>query len=136
MKKIVVIVLIGVCLCLFIPIQSNVDKSEYLRLHIRANSNLEIDQSVKYKVKVAIVDFLEDKITKTQNKAEAINVINENVENIENVADFILANSGMNYTSSAQIKKEFFPTRTYENLTLENGWYDALIVNLGAGKGG
>ena len=31
---------------------------EYLRIHIRANSNDSIDQSVKYKVKESIVEYM------------------------------------------------------------------------------
>jgi len=34
------------------------DESTYLRIHIRANSNDAADQSVKYKVKESIVDFM------------------------------------------------------------------------------
>ena len=30
---------------------------------------------------------------------------------------------------------EEFPTRVYGGLTLENGFYDALIIELGSGKG-
>ena len=32
--------------------------TEYLRIHIRGNSNLEIDQLVKYKIKDAVVEVL------------------------------------------------------------------------------
>ena len=36
---------------------------------------------------------------------------------------------------AAKIDKEKFPTRSYENVTLEEGVYDALIIELGSGKG-
>ena len=39
------------------------------------------------------------------------------------------------YKSRAVLREELFPTRTYDNLTLESGFYDALIVELGEGKG-
>ena len=47
----------------------------------------------------------------------------------------MLKKNGKNYVCTAQIKTEEFPTRVYEDLTLERGFYDALILNLGSGKG-
>ena len=35
----------------------------------------------------------------------------------------------------AKINNEYFPSRTYEDLTLNEGWYDALIISLGTGEG-
>ena len=37
--------------------------------------------------------------------------------------------------SEALIRNEKFPTRVYGELTLDCGYYDALIINLGSGKG-
>ena len=54
---------------------------------------------------------------------------------IENVANQTLQSNGFTYSSKAKIANEYFPTRTYENITLEEGYYDALILNLGSGEG-
>ena len=37
-------------------------KNDYLRIHVRANSNEQIDQSVKYKVKDEIVKYITPRI--------------------------------------------------------------------------
>ena len=42
---------------------------------------------------------------------------------------------GFTYRSSVKLAVERFPTRTYGDLTLGEGYYDALIVNLGSGEG-
>ena len=47
----------------------------------------------------------------------------------------MLAQNGFAYTSDAQLKKEIFPTRSYDGIVFEQGEYDALVVNLGSGKG-
>ena len=47
-----VVIVVG---SLFLPQNKEYD---YLRLHIRANSNLAIDQNVKYEVKNCVVEFL------------------------------------------------------------------------------
>lgn len=108
---------------------------EYLRIHIRANSNSEIDQSVKYMVKDAIVEALIPVLSEVESKDEAVKVMTENFDYIENVADAVLKSEGFSYKSSARIDNEYFPSRTYQNLTLDEGYYDALIVDLGSGEG-
>ena len=42
---------------------------------------------------------------------------------------------GYNYGARANVRAEEFPVRVYGELTLEAGVYDALIVELGTGKG-
>ena len=42
---------------------------------------------------------------------------------------------GFDYFADATILKEYFPTRTYDDVTLYDGEYDALIINLGSAKG-
>ena len=106
-----------------------------LRIHIRANSNSEIDQSVKYMVKDAIVEALIPVLSEVESKDEAVKVMTENFDYIENVADAVLKSEGFSYKSSARIDNEYFPSRTYQNLTLDEGYYDALIVDLGSGEG-
>ncbi len=128
---IAIIVLSGVCLL-------NVDTpthTEYLRIHVRANSNLEIDQSVKYQVKDAVVDFLTPYIANCDTKQKAQDMLNKNLPLIESVCDNVLKSNGFSYKSKASVKNERFPTRVYNDLTLEGGFYDALIIELGSGKG-
>lgn len=110
-------------------------KEEYLRIHIRANSNLQEDQDIKYEIKDEIINFLTPIISCCNNKKEVENALNENLNNIECIANNILAQNNFDYISHAKINNEYFPIRSYDNLTLENGYYDALIISLGSGKG-
>ncbi len=108
---------------------------EYLRIHIRANSNLAIDQDVKYKIKDELVSFLTPVISTCKTKKDFEEKLKQNLLNIERISNNILAQNSFDYKSSACLKNEYFPVRSYDNLTLENGYYDALIVNLGEAKG-
>ncbi len=123
-----------VCVLLFCPFNetSNV---EYLRIHIRANSNSYIDQSVKYKVKDAVVDALIPIVSELYTFDEAKKVISQNFDLIEECANATLAQNNFTYKCNAKIDNEYFPTRTYEQITLEEGYYDALILELGSGEG-
>ena len=110
-------------------------ETQYLRIHIRANSNSDEDQSVKYKVKDEIVEALIPLLADVESFDEAKSIVSQNFDYIEKVANKTLLDNGFFYTSSASIKNESFPTRSYDDITLEEGYYDALILNLGSGDG-
>lgn len=108
---------------------------DYLRIHIRANSNSQIDQSVKYKVKDSIVDYLTPWLCIVKTKQQAIEVVNKEKVNMQNIGKKVLKENGFNYSVNVKIANEYFPTRTYNNTTLESGYYDAVIVELGDAVG-
>jgi len=126
-----IIMLIGIGLVL----PQNLTHKEYLRIHVRANSNAQVDQDIKYLIKDKIVEYLTPYIAECNTKQKAESMIKSQLPAIENVADRVLISSGFKYKSSAKINNEQFPTRVYGNLTLDGGYYDALIVELGDGKG-
>lgn len=136
MKKIfgfgIILIIVGTLLLCGINKQVN---ATYLRIHIRANSNFEIDQNVKYEIKDEIVEYLTPFLINGKTFERAKVIINEQLENIENVANNVLLSKGFAYTAKAKLNEEFFPTRSYSSLTLESGFYDALIVSLGSGEG-
>lgn len=109
--------------------------NEYLRIHVRANSNSQVDQSVKYLVKDEVVKYITPYAAKCVDKETAIKIISEITDDIEKVCDRVLKENGFSYTSKASVRSEDFPTRVYGDLTLEAGVYDALIIELGSGTG-
>lgn len=123
-----------VLVLLFCPINSE-SSVQYLRIHIRANSNSYADQSVKYKVKDAVVEELIPLVSEIESFEEAKKVIEANFGFIESVADRVLEENDFTYKTHAKIDNEYFPTRAYEDVTLEEGNYDALILELGSGEG-
>ncbi|MBQ3234615.1 MAG: stage II sporulation protein R [Clostridia bacterium] len=108
---------------------------EYLRIHIRANSNGEQDQSVKYRVKSAMVEYLTPFIAECSTKEQAMKMLDAQVENLQELSNKTLKSNGFDYKSKVSVRKEKFPTRVYGDFTLEEGIYDAIIVELGEGKG-
>ena len=111
------------------------EHTEYLRIHIRADSNEKSAQAVKYRVKDAVVDFLTPYIAECDTKSKAESMIKDRLSDIETVADKVLCEQGFTYKSHAKICAEKFPTRSYGEYVLEQGYYDALIIELGSGKG-
>lgn len=140
MKKLVACIAVILAVIATIAFVKNADgqaraNSDYLRIHVRANSNEQIDQSVKYKVKDEVVKFITPYAAQCTEKEKAIKVISGILPEIEKVCDAVLKQNGFKYTSKASIREEQFPTRVYGDLTLENGVYDALIIELGSGTG-
>ncbi len=111
------------------------DAQSYLRVHIRANSNSAEDQEVKYKVRDKVVEFLTPIVAECSTKSEAMEKIGENLDGAAAVADQTLRANGYTYGARASLREEEFPTRVYQNATLAAGVYDALILELGTGKG-
>ena len=54
---------------------------------------------------------------------------------MQNIGKKVLKENGFNYSVNVKIANEYFPTRTYNNTTLESGYYDAVIVELGDAVG-
>lgn len=130
---IICVIIIG---AVIIAMKSTPNQQEqYLRIHIRANSNDASDQSVKYKVKESVVEYMTPKLENVSTKKQAMNVLKNNLDNMKKVADRTLALNGYAYTSNIRLCQEEFPVRTYGDLTLESGVYDALIIELGSGTG-
>ena len=109
--------------------------TEYLRIHIRANSNAQVDQTVKYQVKDAVVKYLTPFIAECKTKSAAQQMLEQRLSGINAVADSVLRQNGFDYTAKSSVKREKFPTRVYGEHELESGFYDALIVELGDGTG-
>ena len=107
----------------------------FLRIHIRANSNDTIDQAVKYQVKDALVTYLTPILAEATTKAEAMELVSKNIDEITEVACLTLQNCGYNYGAKAELRREEFPARCYDDVVLESGEYDSLIVELGSGTG-
>lgn len=138
MKKFIAIlsIIISICvLAIFLPEQSTDYQYDYLRLHIRANSNSSIDQNVKYLIKDHLVEYLTPYLSEVESKEEAVAVINSLERELESRCIYLLRENGFSYSANVKIANEYFPTRTYNNVTLESGYYDAVIVELGTATG-
>ncbi len=139
MKKFVAVIIAVFAVIGTIALVKNMESTQantdYLRIHVRANSNSQTDQSVKYIVKDEVVRFITPYAAQCTDKDKAMDIIGNILPEIEDVCDRVLRSHGFNYKSKASVRAEEFPTRVYGDLTLESGIYDALIIELGSGTG-
>lgn len=130
-----IIIIATVCFAGAANIGASGADMDYLRIHVRANSNSAIDQQVKYEVKDEVVSYITPFVAECVTKEKAIEVMTAHLSEIEEVCTKALEARGYTYGARAEIRREEFPTRVYDGVTLEAGIYDALIVELGTGEG-
>ncbi|MBQ7885061.1 MAG: stage II sporulation protein R [Clostridia bacterium] len=136
MKKLAVLgAVIIIVLVIILGTTYKQTSTDYLRIHIRANSNLEVDQAVKYKIKDQVVLTLTPLVANCDSFDSVKSVMANNLALIDGVANRVLRENGFSYTAKSKLCEEEFPTRAYGEFVLEAGFYDAIIVELGKAEG-
>lgn len=106
-----------------------------LRLHIMANSNSCKDQDLKLKVRDRILKDFGEEFSETEDLVSAEKITKENLDLVKNLAQDEIFKNGYNYPVEAHLVRMKFDTRSYENITLPAGYYDALRITIGEGEG-
>ncbi len=119
----------------FSQIPTKQENSQYLRIHIRANSNASVDQQIKLEIRDLVVNFLAKDIACIHSKEDAMKLIESKKSAVNGLIDGFLQQKGFNYSANVKICKEEFPSRQYEDVTLSAGYYDAVIIELGKAEG-
>lgn len=109
--------------------------SKVLRLHILANSDSEVDQALKIKVRDKIIESSGDFLDGATDKISAQNLTAKNLENIKKIAQTEVEKQGFSYPVQVEVTEMYFPTRKYDSTTFPAGRYDALRVLIGEGAG-
>lgn len=105
------------------------------RLHVIANSDSEEDQNLKYKVRDALLEYMNSLCSDVSSKEEAINIAKTHINNFYNIAQNVVYENGYDYTINITIGKCDFPTKQYGDVSLPAGVYDALRVEIGSASG-
>ena len=133
-KEVVVLLLIlavGIAAGTYYTNHLKIEHPGLIRLHVVANSDSPEDQLLKLRVRNELIRFMEGQPDVESARA----YIDEHLEEIETLSEDVIRNSGFGYTAKAERKVTFIPEKSYEDLTLPAGNYEALKVTLGEGKG-
>ena len=106
-----------------------------LRLHVLANSDSEADQALKLKVRDAVLRKSGKIFSGTKTKAEAMGQARRYRKSLEAAARQALRENGCEDPVTARLETVYFNTRTYGEVTLPAGYYDAVQVRIGRGEG-
>ena len=106
-----------------------------IRLRVITNSNDSLDVNIKEQVK----KYLEKdvyKLTKDSDSIEeARNIISSNIPYIEENINTIFLQNNYNLPFKVNYGDNFFPEKTYQGITYEEGMYESLAIYIGDAKG-
>ena len=105
------------------------------RLHVIANSNSTKDQALKYKVRDSLLEYMNSLCINTKSKKEAISLAKSHINDFNEIAKKTILDNGYTYPVSVEIGQYDFPTKTYADVSLPAGIYDALRVKIGNAEG-
>lgn len=106
-----------------------------IRLHVIANSDSPEDQTLKGKVRDAVLEYVHNEIKESKSIQQTISIINEKMNGITAVAENVILKNGKSYGIRTSIGSYPFPTKVYGDITLPAGNYQALRLIIGNGEG-
>ena len=111
-------------------VSSNLSDSVF-RLHIIANSDSSEDQELKLKVRDNIINYMNTLTSSSSDKKDVISMVNNHLDSFKEIALNTLKENGYNYDVNIEIGNFNFPTKTYGDISLPAGNYDALKIEIG-----
>lgn len=110
-------------------------RSSILRLHVLANSDSTEDQELKLKVRDRLLEVSETTYSQAKTKQDAVQATQASLDMLKNEATTVIQSNGYSYPVNVSLETCYFNTRTYGNITLPAGNYQALRVVIGKGQG-
>lgn len=120
--------------CYASTVSSDISNSIF-RLHVIANSNSKEDQDLKYVVRDELISYMKSISENASTKEEAIQIASEHKKEFYDIAKKVVEQNGFNYDVNIEIGNFSFPTKTYGDITIPSGFYDALRVKIGEASG-
>ena len=137
----ILILSLGTILSLYIPKQEQaaqetmVIPEEAIRLRILANSDLEQDQNVKRLVRDEVNKEITNWVATLTSQDEAKSVIQAGLPQLQQIAEEVVAEQGLDQSVKIDFGKVEFPTKLYGQYLYPAGEYEAVLITLGAGEG-
>ena len=106
-----------------------------VRLHVIANSNSEFDQALKLKVRDRILKEAAEIFESSDTPTLALAKAREQSLCLSLAAEEVLKENGCNYKVRIETGEYSFPVKSYGEITLPKGRYNALRIVIGEGRG-
>lgn len=106
-----------------------------IRFHVLANSNTDVDQELKMKVKDEVLKYISPMLEKSESLEESREILKKEDNNIINIAEEFIKKEGFNYSVETTLTRENFPVKEYGNIVLPQGEYEAYRILIGNGQG-
>ena len=110
-------------------------KDSLIRFHVIANSDNEEDQNLKLKVKNKVIDYLYPYLNNSQSLDESRQIIKDRMQEVKKLAEEVIKDNNYEYDIQVELSRENFPDKSYGNITLPQGNYEAFRIIIGDGQG-
>ena len=104
------------------------------RLHVIANSDSEEDQNLKYKVRDALIKYMNSITSDVSSKEKAIEIANSHKQDFYEIAKKTIKENNFDYDVKIEIGDFYFPTKYYGDISFPAGNYEALKVEIEIGR--
>lgn len=115
--------------------QDGYNEHDLIRLHVLANSDSPADQRLKLLVRDAVVNYLAPKLEGVNDKSQVRQIIAENKIELISLSSRILLAQGAYYPVDIEIGVFDFPVKSYGDIVLPAGKYEAVRVLIGDAEG-
>ncbi|MEW9094482.1 MAG: stage II sporulation protein R [Clostridiaceae bacterium] len=109
--------------------------SKVIRFHVIANSDLPEDQNLKLKVRDEVLDYIYPKLKESKDINQSREILKDNSENVKKISQKVVYDNGYKYDVDVKLLVDNFPIKSYGNITLPQGEYEAYKIIIGDGKG-
>ncbi|HBC95629.1 MAG TPA: stage II sporulation protein R [Clostridium sp.] len=144
MKKYLLVFIIGILSIfaansVFLEIKNkNVEEdmaSRIIRFHVIANSDSGSDQALKLRVRDRVLEYIAPKLENSEDINKSRKILKENDSRILEIANNEIRREGYSYKVNSTLSETNFPIKTYGNITLPPGKYEAYRIIIGSGQG-
>ncbi|SMC29065.1 stage II sporulation protein R [Clostridium acidisoli DSM 12555] len=109
--------------------------SKIIRFHVLANSDSNEDQALKLKVRDKVLAFIAPKMSSSKDINESRNILKKYNNEIQEISQEVVRENGYNYSVKTELNEDYFPIKTYGDITLPQGSYEAYRILIGSAKG-
>ena len=136
LKRLVIYcIFVAIVWCIGLISEKHQLQDSLIRFHVIANSDSVEDQTVKLKVRDAVLESIQQDLASLSDIASAKEYLSDNIPKIREVVNRTLSENGYPECASVSLCKERFDTRAYDTFSLPAGIYHSLRIILGNGTG-
>lgn len=108
---------------------------EAIRFRVVPHSNEKIDQDVKFLVRDEVQNYMSNILQNVDDIDVSRKIISSNLPQINTKVEQVLQKENYNQTFTVNFGLNYFPAKEYKGIIYDEGYYESLVITLGAGKG-
>ncbi len=124
-----------VCYAAFCGAQQEELSQEVFRLRVVANSDTDVDQAMKLRVRDRVLTVVQPLQAQATDQQDMRDLLQAHMQEITDAAQREIYSCGGTQLVKARLAREWYPTRQYDTFSLPAGWYDGLQLRIGEARG-